>query len=44
MSPLVIEGCIGGPGRTVAIKDSLDVAGWPTRCGSRAFEHAPPAQ
>jgi amidase len=43
MNPLVIQGCKGGPGPTVAIKDSLDVAGWPTRCGSRAFESAAPA-
>lgn len=44
MSPLVVETHKRGPGPTVAIKDSLDVAGWPTRCGSRAFEAAPPAQ
>lgn len=29
---------------TVAIKDSIDVAGWPTQGGSRAFAHAAPAQ
>lgn len=44
MSPLIVERHKRGPGPTVAIKDSLDVAGWPTRCGSRAFEAAPPAQ
>jgi amidase len=44
MSPLVIEGCLGGQGLTVAIKDTLDVAGWPTRCGSRALELASPAE
>ena len=43
MSPLVIEGRLGGPGLTVAIKDTIDVAGWPTRCGSRALQHALPA-
>jgi len=43
MSPWVIEGLIGEPGRTVAIKDSLDVAGWPTQCGSRALQTAAPA-
>jgi amidase len=43
MSPLVIEGCLGGQGLTVAIKDTLDVAGWPTHCGSRALELASPA-
>lgn len=44
MSPLVIEGCLGGQGLTVAIKDTLDVAGWPTRCGTRALELASPAE
>lgn len=44
MSPLVIEDCLGGQGLTVAIKDTLDVAGWPTRCGSRALELATPAE
>ncbi|MEX5669419.1 amidase family protein, partial [Pseudomonas neuropathica] len=44
MSPLIIEGCLGAQGLTVAIKDTLDVAGWPTRCGSRAFETAAPAE
>ena len=44
MSPLVVASPKRGPGPTVAIKDSLDVAGWPTRCGSRAFDAAPPAQ
>ena len=43
MSALVWEGVLGGPGRTVAIKDSIDVAGWPSRAGSRAFAEAPPA-
>ncbi|MGF0237371.1 amidase [Rhodococcus sp. IEGM1300] len=43
MSPLVIEGRLGGSGLTVAIKDTIDVAGWPTRCGSRALQHALPA-
>lgn len=43
MSPLEIEGRLGGSGLTVAIKDTIDVAGWPTRCGSRALQHALPA-
>lgn len=43
MSGWVIQGVHGGPGPTVAIKDSIDVAGWPTRSGSRAFEHCAPA-
>jgi aspartyl-tRNA(Asn)/glutamyl-tRNA(Gln) amidotransferase subunit A len=30
-------------GVPVTIKDELDVAGWPTREGSRAFQNAPPA-
>jgi aspartyl-tRNA(Asn)/glutamyl-tRNA(Gln) amidotransferase subunit A len=30
-------------GVPVTIKDELDVAGWPTREGSRAFRNAPPA-
>jgi aspartyl-tRNA(Asn)/glutamyl-tRNA(Gln) amidotransferase subunit A len=30
-------------GVPITIKDELDVAGWPTRDGSRAFLHAPPA-
>jgi amidase len=43
MSSLVFEGLLGKAGRTVAIKDSIDVAGWPTRAGSRAFDDAAPA-
>lgn len=34
---------IGGGGRRVAIKDVIDVAGVPTRCGSRALADAPAA-
>lgn len=35
---------IGVPGGlTVAVKDTIDVAGLPTRAGSRALEDAPPA-
>lgn len=43
MSGWVIKETLGGPGPTVAIKDTIDVAGWPTRAGSRAFEHCVPA-
>ncbi len=35
---------LGAPdGLTVAVKDCLDIAGFPTRCGSAAFDHAPAA-
>ncbi|WP_314915803.1 amidase [Pseudomonas helleri] len=43
MSGWMIKGVLGGSGPTVAIKDSIDVAGWPTRAGSRAFEQCAPA-
>lgn len=31
-------------GLTVAVKDCIDIAGHPTRCGSAAFDNAPPAR
>ena len=34
---------LGGDGPRVAIKDSIDIAGLPTRLASRAFANAPPA-
>lgn len=34
---------IGGDGPTVAVKDTIDIAGFPTRAGSRALENAAPA-
>ena len=35
---------LGNPsGPTVAIKDCIDIAGWPTRAGSAALAHAAPA-
>ncbi|CBS89165.1 amidase [Azospirillum lipoferum] len=35
---------LGAPGGlTVAVKDCLDIAGFPTRCGSAAFDQAPAA-
>ncbi|ATE62036.1 amidase [Thauera sinica] len=43
MSIFVVKLDLGGSGPTVAIKDTIDVAGVPTRAGSRAFEDAAPA-
>lgn len=45
MSPILLE-CYAphGTGMSVAVKDCIDVAGSPTRCGSRAFEQAASAQ
>lgn len=34
---------LGGSGPSVAVKDCIDIAGWPTICGSRAFGDAAPA-
>lgn len=41
-----VETCsLGNPaGLRVGIKDTIDIAGMPTRCGSRAFADAPPAK
>lgn len=44
MSIFVSEFILGGTGKRVAIKDSIDIAGYPTRSGSRAFAAAPPAE
>ncbi|MBN3843099.1 amidase family protein, partial [Burkholderia sp. Ac-20349] len=35
---------LGGPGPTIAIKDTIDIAGHPTRAASRALADAPPAE
>ena len=43
MSTFISEFLLGGNGKRVAIKDSIDIAGYPTRSGSRAFADAPPA-
>jgi amidase len=34
---------LGGEGLRVGVKDSIDIAGYPTRSGSAAFASAPPA-
>jgi amidase len=34
---------LGGAGARVGVKDSIDIAGFPTRMGSACFEDAPPA-
>ena len=41
---LIQELAIGGDGPKVVVKDTIDVAGFPTRLGSRAFENIPPAR
>lgn len=43
MSAFVIRIHPAQPGPTLAIKDSIDVAGYPTQVGSRAYRDAPPA-
>lgn len=43
MSTFISEFLLGGSGKRVAIKDSIDIAGYPTRSGSRAFADAPAA-
>ena len=40
---LIEEFSIGGDGLRVAVKDTIDIAGRPTRCGSRALADAAPA-
>ncbi|MHC8308107.1 amidase [Pseudomonas sp. GT1P32] len=43
MSTFISEFLLGGDGKRVAIKDSIDIAGHPTRSGSRAFAEVEPA-
>lgn len=43
MSTFISEFLLGGSGKRVAIKDSIDIAGHPTRSGSRVFADAPAA-
>lgn len=42
-SAFVSHFVLGKNGPRVAVKDVVDIAGMPTRAGSRAFENAPPA-
>ncbi|MCY1357174.1 Glutamyl-tRNA(Gln) amidotransferase subunit A [compost metagenome] len=44
MSVFVSEFQLGGAGPRVAVKDTIDIAGLPTRCGSRALADAAPAE
>jgi amidase len=44
MSALISTFSLGGDGPTVAIKDTIDIAGMPTTGASRALAHAAPAQ
>uniref|UniRef100_UPI0028AB14C1 amidase family protein n=1 Tax=Pseudomonas nitroreducens TaxID=46680 RepID=UPI0028AB14C1 len=44
MSTFVSEFILGGDGKRVAVKDSIDIAGYPTRCGTRALADAAPAE
>ncbi|BCX67459.1 MULTISPECIES: amidase [Pseudomonas] len=43
MSTFISEFLLGGSGKRVAIKDSIDIAGHATQSGSRAFARALPA-
>ncbi|CAG2156595.1 amidase [Cupriavidus numazuensis] len=43
MTAFVSRFCVGGDGPAIAIKDSIDIAGYPTVAGSRALRHAAPA-
>ena len=43
MTLFVQELDIGGGGPSVAVKDTIDIAGFPTRAGSRALANAAPA-
>ena len=39
----VLRTQLGGKGLCVAVKDSIDIAGYPTRAGSNALARAPDA-
>jgi amidase len=43
MTIFVQELNLGGPGPRVAVKDTIDIAGYPTRAGSKALDHEKPA-
>ncbi|MES2259373.1 MAG: amidase [Pseudomonadota bacterium] len=43
MSAFVSRFILGGDGPTVAVKDSIDIEGFPTRAGSAALEESAPA-
>lgn len=43
MTVFVTELSLGGAGPAVGIKDTIDIAGYPTQAGSRSLEHAAPA-
>ncbi|WP_375739860.1 amidase [Pseudomonas boanensis] len=43
MTIVVEQLALGGEGRTVMVKDTIDVAGYPTRASSRALDNAPAA-
>jgi len=43
MTIVVEELALGGTGLSVVVKDTIDIAGWPTRASSRALADAPAA-
>lgn len=43
MTIVVEELALGGAGLSVMVKDTIDIAGWPTRASSRALADAPAA-
>jgi len=43
MTTFVARTNLGGDGPAIAIKDSIDIAGYPTTAGSRALRDSPPA-
>lgn len=43
MTVFVAEIGLGGSGPAVGVKDTIDIAGYPTRAGSRSLERAAPA-
>ncbi|MDH1339303.1 amidase [Ectopseudomonas oleovorans] len=43
MTWVIEQMSVGGSGRAVMVKDTIDIAGYPTRASSRALEQAEPA-